>query len=147
MRESDTTALSGVEQLVHKFIDMDDREARVSELPELSVIVVKRLKIAVDVLGRAHEAHVKGTEHSDITIVFVPDELGDDLHLGLDLEHGEQEADKVSGLVCSPDATTKAPEFHGPVHQGLCVESKTLFLPVQRPVDPVPHDLLHQVGR
>ena len=75
VRKGDTTTLSGVEQLVNKFVDMDDGEARVSELPKLPVVIVKRLEIAVDVLGRANESHVKSTQHSDISIVFVPDEL------------------------------------------------------------------------
>jgi len=58
-----------------KLIDMDEGKTSVCGLSNLPVVIVKRLKITIDVLGVAHKTHVKGAEDTNVSIVLVLDEL------------------------------------------------------------------------
>jgi hypothetical protein len=114
---------------------------------ELAVVVVEGLEVLVDVGDGGGEAEVEGAEDAYVLVVLVLDELDDDVLVGLDLEHLEDEAEEGGGLARAAEGAAEVVELHGLVDERLGGEAEALLLPVGVLVDLRPHDLLHKVLR
>lgn len=82
-----------------------------------------------------------------ILVVFVFDELNDDLLFGLDLEHFDDQTEERSGLPVAAEGAAEVVDLHGLVDERLRREAEALLLPIGVLVDLPPHDLLHQILR
>ena len=111
------------------------------------VVVKQRLEVLVHLERLPGEAQVKRAQAPHVLVVLVPDELHDDLALGLDLEHLQREAQEVTRPVNPAVDAPERSQVRREVHQRLGGNPEALLLPVRHVVDLRPRDLLHQVLR
>lgn len=134
------------EKLVDDLVDVGEGEVPVGEFTaQLPIVVVEGLEVAVDVDVGGGEAQVEGTENPDVLVVVVFDELDDNVLVGLDLKHLEDEADEGGGAAVTGVGAPEVVELHGLVDEGLGGEPEALLLPVDGSVDLRPDYLLHQI--
>jgi hypothetical protein len=86
-----------------------------------------------------HEAH--------ILELLVLDELDDDVLVGLDLQHLQDQAEELGRLAHAAERAAHAAQLHGLVDDRLGIEAEALLLPVRRLVDLGADDLLDEVLR
>lgn len=82
-----------------------------------------------------------------LLVVLVLDKLDDDVLLGLDLEHLQDETHERGWLPVPAVGASEVVELHSLVDEGLCREPETLLLPVRILVNLRAEDLLHQILR
>jgi hypothetical protein len=99
-------------------------------------------------IGKIHkQGKVVISRYGDSLVVLIQDELDDDLLLGLELEHLQDEAHELARLVEPPVHATIVRQRDRLVDQSLRREAEAVLLPVLAPVDLLPQDLLDEVLR
>lgn len=143
-RQNDVACSFFPQQRIHELVHMNEFKLTILVLPsQLSIINQKRLQISVTIQGCAGKTHVKGTECSNVFELLIFYKLHDDVFFRLYLEHLQYEAEKRCWLDVTSKTAADEPKLHGLVDEKLSCESKTLFFPVLRVIDPGSNDFFH----
>lgn len=78
-------------------------------VPDLSIVIAKRLQVLVAINCRVCQLHVKCSQHADMLEIFISDELHNDILLKLNLKHLQSQTQKGSWLYVATIDTTHKP--------------------------------------
>mmetsp|Transcript_5383 Transcript_5383/g.15943 ORF Transcript_5383/g.15943 Transcript_5383/m.15943 type:complete len:294 (+) Transcript_5383:448-1329(+) len=147
VRQRDVARVVLRQQLVDELVDVRDVPALERPKPQLRVVRVERLEVLVDVRGPADASQVKRAEDADVLVLLVGDELDDDVELGLDLEHLQQEAHELRRLPRPAVRAADVLQLDRAIHERFRRQAEAVLLPVLRRVDLGPQNLLDDALR